>query len=258
MAKSSMMKEKSATCTTYSRELMTTKSMHTGQGAKAQEGEGIPQDIKAKGFIRECPSTYTTRAGAFKPSNPNTQPQTLVSQSNQRPYKSAVTSVTYHTPIRAQAHPDPSGPALGGSRTPRASRAQTQHMAGNCASARGRCWGEIPSVATHVVVVAVIGGARGKGPLPLPSPLPLVVHARPAGAECPLQPMSLSSGVHVAMGGPVAEAREANVRKGEGRTYRLHSNSAWTTEKGEGREANSLSVGGRKQARLGVVVGEVV
>ncbi|KAH9072998.1 hypothetical protein EDB83DRAFT_2313104 [Lactarius deliciosus] len=84
-----------------------------GQGAKAQGREGIPQDIKAKGFIRECPSTYTTRAGAFKPSNPNTQPQTLISQSNQRPYKSAVTSVTYHTPIRAQAHPDPSGPALG-------------------------------------------------------------------------------------------------------------------------------------------------
>ncbi|KAH8985869.1 hypothetical protein EDB83DRAFT_2326009 [Lactarius deliciosus] len=128
VTKSSMMKEKSATCTTYSRELMTTKSVHTGQGAKAQEREGIPQDIKAKGFIRERPSTYTTRAGAFKPSNPNTQPQTLISQSNQRPYKSAVTSVTYHTPIRAQAHPDPSGPALGGSRTPRASRAQTQHI----------------------------------------------------------------------------------------------------------------------------------
>ncbi|KAH9009513.1 hypothetical protein EDB83DRAFT_2322736 [Lactarius deliciosus] len=90
-----------------------------GQGAKAQEREGIPQDIKAKGFVRERPSTYTTRAGAFKPSNPNTQPQTLISQSNQRPYKSAVTSVTYHTPIRAQAHPDPSGPALGGSRASR-------------------------------------------------------------------------------------------------------------------------------------------
>ncbi|KAH9048643.1 hypothetical protein EDB83DRAFT_2317391 [Lactarius deliciosus] len=90
-----------------------------GQGAKAQGREGIPQDIKAKGFIRERPSTYTTRAGAFKPSNPNTQPQTLISQSNQRPYKSAVTSVTYHTPIRAQAHLDPSGPALGGSRASR-------------------------------------------------------------------------------------------------------------------------------------------
>ncbi|KAH9010198.1 hypothetical protein EDB83DRAFT_2322510 [Lactarius deliciosus] len=90
-----------------------------GQGAKAQEREGVPQDIKAKGFIRERPSTYTTRAGAFKPSNPNTQPQTLISQSNQRPYKSAVTSVTYHTPIQAQAHPDPSGPALGGSRASR-------------------------------------------------------------------------------------------------------------------------------------------
>ncbi|KAH8984393.1 hypothetical protein EDB83DRAFT_2622741 [Lactarius deliciosus] len=84
-----------------------------GQGAKAQGREGIPQDIKAKGFIREHPSTYTTRAGAFKPSNPNTQPRILITQSNHKPYKSAVTSVTYHTPVWAQAHPDPSGPALG-------------------------------------------------------------------------------------------------------------------------------------------------
>ncbi|KAH9026375.1 hypothetical protein EDB85DRAFT_1893461 [Lactarius pseudohatsudake] len=65
-----------------------------GQGAKAQEREGIPQDIKAKEFIHELPSTYTTRDGALKPSNPNTSIQWHKALDQ---HQSAVTSVTSRT-----------------------------------------------------------------------------------------------------------------------------------------------------------------
>src|SRR5882757_2627206 len=88
--------------------------------------EGIPQDIKAKVFVRKRSDTYTQGEGTFKSSNPNTQPRILIQLANgvrpsigisqQSQNISHQSRVTQSRPVQAQAHPDSSGSILRGSR----------------------------------------------------------------------------------------------------------------------------------------------